>query len=252
MLKALVVEQDKEVIRKIQTILTSQNFTYKVVNDCDAGFQYLSQHGADIHLMVLNIDGDMDGLTVAGGQRKLGLFRPVIGLSPKKEWQKIQLKEDGLNRPYPRCIIEGPFDEKDFRQSVDDAFSVVNEELKSSCRVLVVDDCNDIRHLLSRHLIRKGYEPYGASDGKFGLREIRRLKPDVILLDMRMGGLDGYKVAESIKSDEKLSRIFVIAITGDMSRDKCLSSGCDEYFEKPIDIPALFSCIEERGLKKAG
>ena len=102
------------------------------------------------------------------------------------------------------------------------------------------------RDMLSRRLIRKGYEVTIAVDGEQGVTMAASEKPDLILMDMSLPVIDGWTATKQIKEDESLSSIPIIALTAhamEPDRDKALAAGCDDYDTKPVDLKRLLGKI---------
>lgn len=114
-------------------------------------------------------------------------------------------------------------------------------------KILLVEDNEMNRDMLSRRLQRKGYEVTIATDGAAGLDAARTDAPDLILMDMSLPVLDGWEATRQIKSDEQIRHIPVIALTAHAmagDREKALAAGCDDYDTKPIELPRLLGKIE--------
>ena len=114
-------------------------------------------------------------------------------------------------------------------------------------KILLVEDNEMNRDMLSRRLQRKGYEVMIAVDGENGIEMARDKAPDLILMDMSLPVLDGWEATRRLKSDETLKHIPVIALTAHAmanDRDKALDAGCDDYDTKPIELPRLLAKIE--------
>jgi CheY-like chemotaxis protein len=113
-------------------------------------------------------------------------------------------------------------------------------------KILLVED-NDInRDMLSRRLERKGYEVIVAVNGIEGVAKTRSDSPDLVLMDLHMPGLDGWEATRQIKAHPQTQTLPVIALTADAiagEREKALAAGCDEYDIKPIDLPRLLEKI---------
>ena len=112
--------------------------------------------------------------------------------------------------------------------------------------VLVVEDNEMNRDMLSRRLARRGYEVRIAVDGFDALKSVARLQPDVILMDMNLPGLDGWETTKRIKSDADFAGIKIIALTAHAmgeDRQRALDAGCDDFDVKPIDFKRLISKI---------
>lgn len=108
--------------------------------------------------------------------------------------------------------------------------------------VLLIEDNEQNRYLLTFLLERHGYRVVAAEDGARGIALAEEMKPDLILLDIQLPRMDGYAVADTLRSIEAVRGIPIIAVTsyamvGD--RERALRAGCIGYIEKPID-PAVF------------
>ena len=115
-------------------------------------------------------------------------------------------------------------------------------------RVLLVDDDEMSRDMLSRRLIRRGFEVIFAVDGKQGVEAARREKPDIILMDMGLPVMDGWEATRRIKANSALKHIPIIAVTSHaMVGDEieARKAGCDDYLSKPIDEELLLEKIKK-------
>lgn len=114
-------------------------------------------------------------------------------------------------------------------------------------RILIVEDNEMNRDMLSRRLQRKGYDVIVAEDGERGVAVARSGRPDVILMDMSLPVIDGWEAARRIKASGDLRGIPIIALTAhamDSDRDQAIEAGCDDYDTKPIDLPRLLEKVE--------
>ena len=112
--------------------------------------------------------------------------------------------------------------------------------------ILLVEDNELNRDMLSRRLIRREFTVVTAVDGQEGVDQARLLKPDLILMDMSLPVLDGWSATKVLKSDPDTSAIPVIALTAhamDGEREKCLQAGCDDFDTKPIEFKRLLEII---------
>jgi two-component system, cell cycle response regulator DivK len=113
--------------------------------------------------------------------------------------------------------------------------------------ILIVEDNEMNRDMLSRRLERKGYNVLIAVDGEMGISVARASSPDLILMDMSLPVVDGWEATRRIKADPVLKHTPVIALTAHAmanDRDKALEAGCDDYDTKPIDLPRLLGKME--------
>jgi two-component system cell cycle response regulator DivK len=114
-------------------------------------------------------------------------------------------------------------------------------------KVLLVEDTEMNRDMLSRRLVRRGFEVVFAVDGEHGVDLARSEKPDIILMDMSLPVMDGWEATRRVKSDNATRHVPVIALTAHaMSGDqeKALAAGCDDYDTKPVEIDRLVGKIE--------
>jgi two-component system, cell cycle response regulator DivK len=114
-------------------------------------------------------------------------------------------------------------------------------------RILLVEDNELNRDMLSRRLERRGYQVHIAVDGKQGLDMAGTVSPDLILLDLSLPEMDGWEVLRRLKGDEVLRRIPVIALTAHAlasDRERALQAGFDEYDFKPVELPRLLRKLD--------
>jgi len=115
-------------------------------------------------------------------------------------------------------------------------------------KILLVEDNEMNRDMLSRRLIRRGYEVLVAEDGAAGVSTARSQKPDLVLMDMSLPVMDGWEATRQLKSDAGTRGIPVIALTAHAmagDEEKALQAGCDAYETKPVDLARLLSKMEE-------
>ena len=114
-------------------------------------------------------------------------------------------------------------------------------------KILLVEDNEDNRDMLSRRLTRKGYAVVLAVDGAQAVDVSRTEQPDLILMDMSLPVLDGWEATRRIKAAPETDAIPIIALTAHAmagDREKALASGCDDYDTKPIELARLQGKIE--------
>lgn len=114
-------------------------------------------------------------------------------------------------------------------------------------RVLVVEDNEMNRDMLSRRLQKRGYDVMIATDGGEGIDKAIADRPDVILMDMSLPVVDGWEATRRLKADASTKQIPVIALTAHAmsdDRDKAIAAGCDDFDTKPVDLLRLIGKIE--------
>jgi CheY-like chemotaxis protein len=113
-------------------------------------------------------------------------------------------------------------------------------------RILLVEDNEMNRDMLSRRLERRGFTILIAVDGAEGVAMAKAEAPELILLDMSLPVLDGWEAARQLKADPRTQAIPIIALTAHAmagDREKALEAGCDDYDTKPIELPRLLEKI---------
>jgi CheY-like chemotaxis protein len=114
-------------------------------------------------------------------------------------------------------------------------------------RILLVEDNEMNRDMLSRRLARKGYEVSIAIDGRQGLSMALRGGFDLVLMDMSLPEMDGWEATRQLRADPRTRTLPIIALTAHAmagDREKALKAGCDEYDSKPVEFPRLLAKIE--------
>ena len=114
-------------------------------------------------------------------------------------------------------------------------------------RILLVEDNELNRDMLSRRLGRHGHEILIAIDGQRALEMAHSELPESILLDLRLPDMNGKEIARQLKSEESMRCIPIIALTAhamEGDRDEALQAGCDDYDTKPVELPRLLEKIK--------
>ncbi|NOZ94328.1 MAG: response regulator [Acidobacteria bacterium] len=114
-------------------------------------------------------------------------------------------------------------------------------------RILLVEDNEMNRDMLSRRLAKRGHEVLVAVDGKQGVEMAASERPEIVLLDMSLPVMDGWEAARRLKDDVATRDIPVIALTAHAmagDRERCLEAGADDYDTKPVDFKRLLGKIE--------
>jgi two-component system, cell cycle response regulator DivK len=115
-----------------------------------------------------------------------------------------------------------------------------------SKRILVIEDTEDNRQIMRDLLTNAGYEVFEAVDGLAGVDAVRRVKPDLILMDIQLPGIDGYEATRRIKANPDRAHIPILAVTsyalsGD--EDKARAAGCNGYITKPFSPRDLLARV---------
>jgi two-component system cell cycle response regulator DivK len=114
-------------------------------------------------------------------------------------------------------------------------------------RILLVEDNEMNRDMLSRRLERKGYDVALAVDGRQGVEMAKTLEYDLVLMDMSLPEIDGWEATRELRAEESTKTLPIIALTAHAmsgDREKALEAGCDDYDTKPIELPRLLGKME--------
>lgn len=114
-------------------------------------------------------------------------------------------------------------------------------------KILLVEDNEMNRDMLSRRLERRGYEVIVAVDGEEGVARAKAEAPDLVLMDMSLPVLDGWAATRQLKAAPETKSIPIVALTAHAmsgDREKALAAGCDDFDTKPIDLPRLLGKVE--------
>ncbi|MCJ7686082.1 MAG: response regulator, partial [Desulfobacteraceae bacterium] len=114
-------------------------------------------------------------------------------------------------------------------------------------KILIVDDDREIREMLTRMLRIHKYETDTASDGFEAGAKVERLKPDLIILDLFMPGMDGFEVCRRLKEDPGSADLKILILTGydsNQNRERIMAQGADDYLVKPVDNNIFFRHVE--------
>lgn len=114
-------------------------------------------------------------------------------------------------------------------------------------KILIVEDNPMNLDMLSRRLLRAGYQIVSAENGLLGVDAARREKPDLILMDLSLPEIDGWEATRRIKADPALHRIPIVALTAHAltsDRESALAAGCSDFDTKPVEMPRLLNKIK--------
>lgn len=121
-----------------------------------------------------------------------------------------------------------------------------------AARILLVEDNPDNREMLSRRLLRRGFELHFAVNGEEAVAMAAQTRPDLVLMDLSLPIMDGWEATRLIKADPATSAIPVIALTAHAmagDRERALDAGCDDYDTKPVDLTRLLGKMDALLLK---
>ena len=114
--------------------------------------------------------------------------------------------------------------------------------------ILLVEDTNEQRDLVAMYLEMNGYHVEVANDGLQGLAQARKLKPDLILMDLGMPKMDGYQMIAELRADEKLKDVPIVVIsawTAATHRERAKAAGADGFITKPFELGHILSTVQK-------
>ncbi len=114
-------------------------------------------------------------------------------------------------------------------------------------RILLVEDNEMNRDMLSRRLIRRGHDVMMAENGRLGMEMVRREQPDIVLMDMSLPEVDGWEATRRLRSDPATRDTLIIALTAHAmtgDQEKALAAGCDDFDTKPVELERLLGKMD--------
>jgi PAS domain S-box-containing protein len=225
----LVVDEDQSLSSVIQESLGRAGFRVETAESAETALGRIGEHRPDLLVLSVRVPG-MQGLDrtsrLAGAPEIRDV--PLLVLSLVEEQAGIEA--DGAARSV---------DQDQLLQHVQRTLGASDQR-----RVLVIEDDASVRELLAVALHRQGFDVLEAPDGETGLALAGRERPDLVLLDLRLPGIDGFAVLQSLKRSPATTDIPVIAVTGSDelllgSRARVLSLGAADFVAKPFEINAL-------------
>lgn len=133
------------------------------------------------------------------------------------------------------------------RMRITGKFRAIQFEEENKPTILLVEDTKEVVMMLKDYLELIGYKVFTAQDGTDGIVQARHVKPDLILMDVQMPGMDGFETTRKLRSDLNFKHTPIIALTAlamPHDRERCLEAGMDEYMSKPVNLKALVKIIQ--------
>ena len=252
----LIVEDSEPAIIQIKDLLEEEGYRIRVARNGKEALEEINNELPDAMILDLMMP-EVDGFTVLrmlrSGEQIARI--PVLILTAKhitKEELSF-LEGNGIHQ----LIQKGDIDRKSLLATVGRMVSeplgpvrtkpaqAPRQGVRDRPVILIVED-NPDNMMTAKALLREHYTPIGAADGQSGIDMARREKPDLVLLDISLPGKDGFEVCSTLKQDEELRHIPVIALTARaMKGDRAdiLSRGFDGYLSKPVDAELLEQTI---------
>jgi len=232
-----VVEDNPDIARLIAHHLQQAGYQVHIAHAAEDALAYLEHDLPD--LITLDIDlpglsGDEFAIRIKSSPATQDI--PILVLSV--------LYDDPHSVQFDAYALPKPIEQEEL-------LTTVAEMLQEPAQgpVLVIDDDADVRRLLKTALEKQGFEVETAADGESGMAQVAEQRPGLILLDMRMPGMDGFAVLRALKEDPATVDIPVIAMTGSpelktTARARVLALGASDFITKPFDMDMLVEEIK--------
>jgi CheY-like chemotaxis protein len=241
--KILVVEDNREVALQLRRQLESDGYQVVLAGSGEDALWLAREEQPQLITLDIMLP-DVDGFEVLERLKA----HPSTAAIPVVVTSVLTEDEKGFSMGAVDYVVK-PFSEKKLLEAVRQALAAV--EKVEPQKLLVVDDDPDIRALMSEALAFHGYQIFTAVNGQEALDQVAQCEPDLLLLDIKMPGIDGYEVIRRLKGQEATRSIPIIVITAspvdkDRDRIRVLGMGATQYITKPLSIESLV-----REIKKA-
>ncbi len=247
-LPVLVVDDDIEVRQLLRRILEPEGYTVVEAENGRAALERLRDVAPSVILLDLMMP-EMDGFEFVAEFRRHEPWRaiPIVVVTAK---DLSHHDRERLNGYVQRILQKGTYGREQLLAEVRDLVAASVDPPEAPilmAKILLVEDNEMNRDMLSRRLVRRGYDVAIAVDGEQGVAMARSEAPALILMDMSLPGLDGWEATRRIKAAPETRGIPVIALTAHAmsgDREKAMAAGCDDFDTKPVDLARLLEKIE--------
>ena len=242
----LIVEDDETTREMLKKSLASNDFKVRIAKNGKEGLDKVKESKPGLVLLDLMMP-EMDGFEFAEKLRenKDWLDIPVVVITAK------DLTSEDHNRlkgNVEAIMQKGSYSKKQLLSEVGERIKQLKNGVNCMSKILIVEDNEMNRDMLSRRLERKGFEVVMAEDGAKGVDMSKSESPDLILMDLSLPVMDGWEATSTIKADDSTKNIPIIVLTAHAmagDREKALEAGADEYDTKPIDFKRLLGKIKD-------
>lgn len=238
----LVIDDEANSLRNIRAKLETWGFEVETVLSGKKAIEFIPRTKPDLILLDINMQ-EMDGITTLKEIRKVDEDVPVIFLA---DYVREDLVGEAKKLGVEAFLSKG----HEFNKGLVLIKKSLRKKKKKSekKRILIVDDEPELRQALKMRIEFSGYEAILASDGEEALKKIREMVPDLIILDIMLPKISGFKVCRMIKFDPKYKKIPVIMLTVRAEKEDRLlgiQSGAEEYITKPFSDDDLMTRIKK-------
>jgi DNA-binding response OmpR family regulator/two-component sensor histidine kinase len=236
--RILVVEDEPAIAKLLQHYLEQSGYRVEIAGNAEEALARIDAYPPDLITLDIKLPGQ-DGMELV---EKLDQD-PIMAKIPILIVSVLEYDESSIHHGLVDSLLK-PIDGGQLIGTVGRMLA----ESKSE-KVLIIDDDPGVRTFLIKALMKKGYEALGAGDGESGLVIAERDHPGLILLDLRLPGMDGFAVLKKLKSNPKTARLPVIAMSGSESfktgaRARLLTLGAVDFITKPFNMETLLEEIK--------
>ncbi|MDY6861398.1 MAG: response regulator [Thermodesulfobacteriota bacterium] len=255
--KILIIERDRDIRKILETLLKKEQYYVRSVSAGDEALDILKSDQYGLIIMDINMPGT-NGIQIMRNIKELDKYIEVIictGLnSIDNAVQTLRAGGafDFFSKPLKnedQLIISVKQALEKFRLNIENNgfLRKMRNHRPAGKKILIVDDDPTIQKLFTSILSTRNYETEVASDGFEAGLKVMEFRPDIIILDLFMPGMDGFEVCKRIKGNPTTSQIKILAITGydtGENRARIMEAGADDYLAKPIAMDTLLQHIE--------
>jgi DNA-binding response OmpR family regulator len=239
--KILIADDDLRVRELYYDLLTKKGYQVITAPGGAEAVEYSAKESPDLVLLDINMPG-MDGIDALRKIKEADLSTKVVMLTGLEQ----SVLENEARNSGAAGFLRKSLDIQVILSIIDEMFVAGNKPHTAILgkTVLIVDDEPQIRSLLRDFLKKKGYAPQTAADGFEAIQKLNDVKPDIILLDMRMPGMDGMATLTKIREiDKKVAVIMITAVEDQTVAENAMRLGAYDYILKPIDLAYLDLCL---------
>lgn len=244
--KALIVDDEPDIREIIRFIMEEEGFEVIEASSGEEVLDLAEKEQPSIITLDIMLPG-LDGFEIIKllKDNPLTCSIPIIILSALSE---KDISGKGIFRQAISDYLCKPFRPDELILSVRNILSLCQKDKDRKKKILITDDEADILDIISTHINESGYSSLVASDGIEAIEIVKKEKPDLIILDLKMPRMDGFSVIKQLKKDEATSSIPIIVLTGiflsDEERSQIMQLGAAQFLTKPFNSQDLLKEIK--------
>lgn len=237
--KILVVDDDLRMREMLYDLLSRKGYKMLTAPGGQEAIEIIRKENPDLVLLDVKMP-EIDGIETLKKVRGLGIKSKIVMLTGKDD---VKLENEArLNGA--SGFLRKQLDLTVISKAVDEILAEKLEFGKEEKGILVVDDDPEICNLLEKFLTKKGYNPITATSGEEALEKVKKEKPIIVLLDVKMPGMDGLMTLKRIREiDEQIGVIMITGVGNASIGEEAMNTGAYDYIMKPFDLNYLEMCL---------